>query len=208
MSPILPRLTQEEFEKRTEEKWPNKYDFSQAVYKNGRTPVTLICKKHGKPFEIKPRSLLSVNYECCPLCQEEADSKINLDAKKKKPLIRKRQGGKGHKNSRLTLETFILRSEDMWPGRYDYSLVEYKNTRTPVKLICKKHNMPFEQTPKAHFITKHECCPLCYKEKAGVIRKKYLKVNPPTQKAPRLPSADAINMLNKVFSANTAMAQL
>jgi hypothetical protein len=44
---------------------------------------------------------------------------------------------------------------------FDYSLVDYKNSSTPVTLICKKHG-PFSITPN-----KHLCgtgCPICTKE--------------------------------------------
>ena len=44
--------------------------------------------------------------------------------------------------------------------RYDYSLVNYINGKTPIKLICKKHNYIFEQTPCNHLNLK-QGCPLC-----------------------------------------------
>jgi hypothetical protein len=42
--------------------------------------------------------------------------------------------------------------------KYDYSLVEYINRRTPVKIICPIHGI-FEQTPETHKTGHH--CPKC-----------------------------------------------
>jgi very-short-patch-repair endonuclease len=57
--------------------------------------------------------------------------------------------------------------------KYDYSLVDYKNVTTPVKIICPKHkqewknltgNEYFEMTPDKH-INPGQGCRFCYKEK-------------------------------------------
>lgn len=41
----------------------------------------------------------------------------------------------------------------------------------------------FEQTPKAHFAAKHECCPLCYKEIAGSFQNEWrIKKSVPSKK--------------------------
>lgn len=66
-----------------------------------------------------------------------------------------------------TKQTFIKKAVNRWGDCYDYSLVDYVNSRTPIVIICKKHRESFEQTPKAHFAAKQHCCPLCYKEVAG-----------------------------------------
>ena len=42
---------------------------------------------------------------------------------------------------------------------YDYSLVEYKNQKTKIKIICPIHGI-FEQTPDSH---KKNSCPECGK---------------------------------------------
>nr|AEY78257.1 hypothetical protein [Aliivibrio fischeri] len=59
---------------------------------------------------------------------------------------------------------FIRNSIDRWGDKYDYSQVVYKGSLTPVVLICKKHEISFLQTPKAHFVVSRHCCPICYKE--------------------------------------------
>lgn len=51
-------------------------------------------------------------------------------------------------------EEFIRKSIEFHKGKYDYSFVEYVNTNTKVKIICKEHG-EFLQTPKHHL--RHEC---------------------------------------------------
>jgi len=38
-------------------------------------------------------------------------------------------------------ESFLKRAIETHGDRYDYSLVEYINTSTPVKIICKEHGV-------------------------------------------------------------------
>jgi len=59
---------------------------------------------------------------------------------------------------RQNTESFILKSISIHDLKYDYSLVDYKNNRTPVKIICKKHGI-FEQIPKHHLTGSG--CPNC-----------------------------------------------
>jgi hypothetical protein len=52
----------------------------------------------------------------------------------------------------MNQDWFIKKSHDKWgKDRYDYSLVEYKDCKTKVKIIYKKTGEIFEQTPTGHF---------------------------------------------------------
>ena len=46
---------------------------------------------------------------------------------------------------------FIKESSEYHNNKYDYSLVEYKNNKTKIKIICPTHGV-FEQTPTCHLI--------------------------------------------------------
>ncbi|MFS1917992.1 MULTISPECIES: hypothetical protein [unclassified Vibrio] len=72
-----------------------------------------------------------------------------------------------------TNKTFIRKAIKQWGDRYDYSLVQYVNSRSSIIIICKKHKKKFEQTPKAHFSAKRHCCPFCYQEVAGSYQNKW-----------------------------------
>jgi hypothetical protein len=56
---------------------------------------------------------------------------------------------------RKTKEEFIVYSSSIHGERYNYNLVEYKNNKTKVKIICSVHGL-FEQTPNDH-IGGHGC---------------------------------------------------
>lgn len=55
-------------------------------------------------------------------------------------------------------QTFIDKSTHIHSNLYDYSMVEYKNTNTKVKIICNIHGI-FIQSPEKHLIG--QGCPQC-----------------------------------------------
>lgn len=71
-------------------------------------------------------------------------------------------------SNKLTTSEVIKQFKETHKDKYDYSLVEYVNTNTKVKIICKEHGI-FEQTPNNHK-NKHGC-PKC---KDLIIRKNIL----------------------------------
>lgn len=56
-------------------------------------------------------------------------------------------------------ERFVEKAKVVHGDRYDYSLVEYKNNTTKVKITCKEHGV-FEQIPNNH-ISQKQGCPIC-----------------------------------------------
>ena len=49
----------------------------------------------------------------------------------------------------MTRDEFIRRAQAIHGTKYDYSLVEYVNNKTKVKIICPVHG-EFEQEPSTH----------------------------------------------------------
>lgn len=74
----------------------------------------------------------------------------------------------GKKMKKLTTEEFINRANIVHHGFYDYSMTEYINKRTKVKIICPIHG-EFEQLPLHH--TRGQGCPICGKEYAMAYSK-------------------------------------
>ena len=99
-------------------KHKDRYDYSLVNYNGAKSKVKIICKEHGI-FEPTPSNHL--NGVGCSKC---AIDKI-----------------------RLTKNIFIERSNSSHNYKYDYSLIDYKNNYTKVKIICPKHGI-FEQRPK------------------------------------------------------------
>lgn len=59
---------------------------------------------------------------------------------------------------RKTEEQFLIEAREKYGTKFDYSLVEYKNTHTKIKIICPIHGL-FEQTP--HSFLSRLGCPKC-----------------------------------------------
>ncbi|MCK9477771.1 MAG: hypothetical protein M0R46_17800 [Candidatus Muirbacterium halophilum] len=104
----------------------NKYDYSLVEYKNSHTKVKIICDLHGI-FEQKPYTHL--NGVGCKKC-----GILSANVKKSS-----------------TLKEFIKKSKEIHGDKYDYSLVDYKNNKKKVKIICDLHGI-FEQSPYSHLI--------------------------------------------------------
>jgi hypothetical protein len=106
-----------------------KYDYSLVIYENSRKKIKIICKDHGI-FEQEPSNHL--RGQGCPICA-------------------------GVKN--YTQLEFIEKANKIHNSLYDYSLVQYKNNKTNIKIICKKHGI-FESRPDRHLNSKSGC-PKC-----------------------------------------------
>ena len=113
------KKTTEEFIKEAKEIHGDKYDYSLVEYKGNHEKIKIICPTHGV-FEQTPANHLVKHG--CPKC------------------------GNVHKPS---TEEFIKRAKEIHGDKYDYSLVEYKNNETKIKIICPIHGV-FEQTPSGH----------------------------------------------------------
>lgn len=101
------------------------YDYSQVRYAGAKVKVQIICAHHG-PF------LQAPNYHLtgcgCPRCGAT-----------------RRETAK-----RYSLETFLKKARETHPdARYDYSLVDYRGSRVPVRIVCPVHG-EFEQNPVGH----------------------------------------------------------
>lgn len=59
----------------------------------------------------------------------------------------------------MNTEEFIQKAKTIHENKYDYSLVDYLNSKTKVKIICNTCNNVFEQTPNNHL--RKRGCPYC-----------------------------------------------
>lgn len=121
--------TTEVFIKKMKEKFGDKYDYSQVVYINQFTPVTLICKKHDYEFSKTPKALIRCEGEACPKCS---------------------------KNYSPETEEFIKRARLIHGDKYDYSKTVYEKNNKEVCIVCPEHG-EFWQTPANHVNLKHGC---------------------------------------------------
>lgn len=71
---------------------------------------------------------------------------------------------------RLTKEEFIEKAIRVHEDRFDYSKVDYIDSKTKVTIICKEHG-EFRQIPNSHLLGKNGC-PECYKIALRQIKRK------------------------------------
>jgi hypothetical protein len=118
------KITTEEFITRAKNVYGDKFDLSQTKYVNSDTKVNIICSKHGEIF-IYPLDFLKGNG--CPKCNLEkiGDSK------------------------RSNTQEFIEKAINIHGNEYDYSKVDYINSKTNVCIICSQGH-EFFQKPNKH----------------------------------------------------------
>jgi len=189
------KVSNNDFIKRCSLLHKNKYDYSLTNYISKNRPVKIICKEHGV-FELTPQSHFFKRVGC-KLCKgrvkttDDFIKKSNLihnykydyslsyytGNKNKVKIICKEHGifeqvanyhlsgggcsicgGKNPKTTNDFLDNSIL----IHNNKYDYSLVDYKNNKTKVKIICKEHGI-FEQVPYSHI--NGSGCPSCNESK-------------------------------------------
>ncbi len=77
---------------------------------------------------------------------------------------------------KLTREHALARCHEMHGDRYDYSRVEYVDSRTKVVIICREHG-PFKQGPSEHW--KGQGCPPCARPRqTGAPARTFEEVEP------------------------------
>jgi len=113
------RYTVDQFIEKAKTVHGDRYNYKFVDYKNNHIKVMIVCPVHGI-FEQIPNGHLQ--GQGCSKCK----------------------GG-----IKLTTEQFIKKARAVHGDKYDYSLVEYKNAKTKIKIICPIHGI-FEQTPDSH----------------------------------------------------------
>ena len=114
----------------------DRYDYSEVKeYINCDTIVKIICKSHGI-FNQSSRN--HWNGQGCVKCYND---------------IR-------YTKLRSNVENFIKKSKSIHGDKYDYSKVEYQNSKTLVEIICKSHGSFFKK-PNNHINGDKEGCPKC-----------------------------------------------
>ena len=125
--------TTEDFIKKAKIIHGDKYDYSKVEYINSTTNVCIICPEHGEFWQTPSNHLMQHG---CPKCAFIKNKDVN----------------------RSNVKNFIEKAKDVHGNRYDYSKVEYVNSKTKVCIICHKHG-EFWQTPHLHL---NGCgCPNC-----------------------------------------------
>ena len=128
------QLTTQDFISKAKEIHGDRYDYSDVVYNKTSEEVSIICPKHGNFLQKPSVHLRGFN---CPKCGKESASK----------------------KTKMGNDSFKERAFDVHGNKYDYSKVNYKNSQTPVTIICPIHG-EFNQSPLSH-LNQKAGCPKC-----------------------------------------------
>ena len=110
-----------------------KYNYSLVKYENSKKKVKIICPVHGIFEQLPTRHM---NGMCCQKCEWD--------------------------NRKLKYDEFLFRCKKIHNNKYDYSLIDYKNARTKVEIICPYHGI-FKQSIDHHIMGVG--CPICSESK-------------------------------------------
>ena len=110
-----------------------KYDYSKYVYVNNKTNGIIICPIHGE-FQKSPQAHIHQKQGCQNCSRIETNIKLSD-----------------------TKEQFIEKAIKMYgEGAFDFSKVEYINSKHNVTLICKKCGKEFDILPN-NLLMEHGC---------------------------------------------------
>jgi hypothetical protein len=142
------RFTQDEYIKKIKQvHGESRYNYSLVEYKNSDSMINILCNKCGEIFLQNARQ--HMRKSGCPICAD---------------------------NKKLTTEEYIKRAIKRHGNiRYDYSLVEYVNNNTKVKIKCNKCNYIFDVPAESH--SSGQGCPKCNESKGEIKVSNFLKEN-------------------------------
>jgi rubrerythrin/very-short-patch-repair endonuclease len=130
----IKKLTNDEYIDKVSKKHNGFYDYSKVNYVNSRTPITIICPKHG---EFNQSAGSHMQGQGCPKCRYEKSSS----------------------KTRTTVDDFIERANNKHDNKYTYEKSVYKNSGTKLIVTCPTHG-DFLVTPGNHL--SGSGCPICY----------------------------------------------
>lgn len=138
-------ITTNEFIQQSKLLYGDRFDYSKTIFKGTSNKVILICPTHGEVEQLASTHLRG-RGNGCSYCSNKLQ---------------------------LTTEQFIEKAREKHGDKYDYSLVDYKNGRTKVKIICPKHDI-FEQIAANHINSSQGClkCGGCSKHTIESIKNK------------------------------------
>ena len=144
------KTTNGEYIQKCKEFHGNKYDYSKTEYTGWGKNVIVTCPEHGD-FKIRASDH---HFRGCQKCGRKNVGRYERKIKIKKIIINK---------PTYTKENFLSDTIKIHGDKYDYSLVEYKNKTSKVKIICKDHGI-FEQSPSGAINGRG--CPKCRNKKS------------------------------------------
>jgi hypothetical protein len=130
---MRPTLTTQQYIEKANNIHNYKYNYSEVLYTDAHTKVTIICPEHGKFLQ---RPLSHLQNKGCYFCGKENRIKKIL----------------------TSLDNFILKAKKNQSNSYCYSKVIFNTTKDKIIIICPEHG-EFEQRTDNHI--QGQGCPKC-----------------------------------------------
>jgi len=121
----------------------HKFNYNLVDYVSSKNKVCIICPTHGEFLQAPVDHL---GGRGCKLCANALLSTTNG----------------------ITTDEFVKRASAVHDNFYDYSLVEYKNSKIKINIICREHGN-FLQGPAAHI--SGAGCPACKNKKLRQLKR-------------------------------------
>ena len=121
-------LSTEDWVERFKKAHGDRYDYGRVKFTGARDKVEIVCPVHGPFWQSAAHH---ADGHGCIQCSG---------------------------NAQLTSNEWIERARGVHGDRYDYSVVDYTSTKTPVEIICRQHGAFFQQ-PSNHLAGNG--CPIC-----------------------------------------------
>lgn len=132
----MSKYTSAEWIDKAEEKYPNRFDYTNTVYLGSYHKVQIKCIKHNLDFECSPVQFLRTTCKgnLCPKC---------------------------HTNKKMTSADFLEKAKFNYGNLYDFTKVDYHRARELVTLGCQSHG---DFQVAARYVSSNdskELCPKC-----------------------------------------------
>ncbi len=140
-------MTQDEFLARARAVHGESYDYSCVSCVAWKKKVKVICRQCNNAWMVTPNNHIS-RVSGCPTCTSQ-------------------------RNTRKTLDEFIVEAVELHESKYDYRRVRYQDQNTRIEIGCNRCGFWFNQRPVAHLHGngKRGCgCPRCAREVKGISR--------------------------------------
>jgi len=134
------KKNKKKFIRKSEKIHKNKYDYRKSIYISYNIKLIITCPIHGDFLQTPSSHLYGYG---CQICGKIEGIKKNSD----------------------TLSQFIKKANLIHNFLYDYTKVNYINSKTKINIICNKHGSYF-QKPKGHLNGRG--CPTCKSSKGEI----------------------------------------
>ncbi len=138
----MPSSPEEAFFEKARNVHGDRYDYTEATYRNSTTKLTVRCRLHGLFYPYPSNHLRGTG---CRKCADLLRSQGSLESQ----------------------EEFLAKARAVHGDRYDYSGTQYVGAKKKITIQCFKHG-PFTQTANSH-LAGHGCA-RCGFEEASALR--------------------------------------